>query len=159
MTQFCWFVGDWQMDSVALYSVVFFQFLGRIPPHAKISAHAPGATMPIYEYQCQACQHAYEEMQKITEAPLTECPACHQPQLQRLVSAAGFQLKGTGWYATDFKNAGKPKSQPPATAKSTHSGAKTGEGTSAVAKEATAGSTDTAKSAASSDKAGTGTAG
>lgn len=63
--------------------------------------------MPIYEYQCGECGHRLEAFQKMTDQPLTECPNCHKAQLQKLVSAAGFQLKGTGWYATDFKNKGK----------------------------------------------------
>lgn len=65
--------------------------------------------MPIYEYQCSACGHQLEAFQNMSEAPLTDCPHCHQPNLQKLVSAAGFQLKGTGWYATDFRNKGKPE--------------------------------------------------
>jgi putative FmdB family regulatory protein len=65
--------------------------------------------MPIYEYQCTACGHQLEAFQSMSEAPLADCPACHQAKLQKLVSAAGFQLKGTGWYATDFKNKGKPE--------------------------------------------------
>lgn len=67
--------------------------------------------MPIYEYQCQVCGHKLEAMQKMSEAPLTDCPACHKPALSKLISAAGFQLKGTGWYATDFKNKGKPETK------------------------------------------------
>ncbi|HDL8090433.1 TPA: FmdB family zinc ribbon protein [Yersinia enterocolitica] len=59
--------------------------------------------MPIYEYACSACNHRLEKLQKFSDAPLTQCPACHQPALSKLISAAGFQLKGTGWYATDFK--------------------------------------------------------
>ena len=65
--------------------------------------------MPTYEYQCQACGHQLEAFQKITEAPLTDCPTCHQPSLSKLVSASNFQLKGTGWYATDFRDTGKAK--------------------------------------------------
>jgi putative FmdB family regulatory protein len=65
--------------------------------------------MPIYEYSCGACGHHLEAIQKMTEELLTECPECHKPKLTKLVSAAGFQLKGTGWYATDFKNKGKPE--------------------------------------------------
>lgn len=65
--------------------------------------------MPIYEYQCNSCGHRLESFQKISEEPLKECPKCHENALQKLVSAAGFQLKGTGWYATDFKDKGKPK--------------------------------------------------
>jgi putative FmdB family regulatory protein len=63
--------------------------------------------MPTYEYQCSQCQHRLEAFEKITDIPLTDCPACRNPALQRLVSAAGFQLKGSGWYATDFRNKGK----------------------------------------------------
>ena len=63
--------------------------------------------MPIYEYQCGACGHHMEAFQKMTEAALTVCPECQKETLQKMVSAAGFQLKGTGWYATDFKNKGK----------------------------------------------------
>lgn len=66
--------------------------------------------MPIYEYQCSVCGHQLEVMQKMSEAPLTECPECHKPALSKLVSAAGFQLKGTGWYATDYSAKGKAKS-------------------------------------------------
>lgn len=64
--------------------------------------------MPIYEYQCRSCQHHLEAMQKMSDEPLRVCPACKKDQLSRLVSASGFHLKGTGWYATDFKN--KPAS-------------------------------------------------
>lgn len=59
--------------------------------------------MPIYEYACDQCGHKFEALQKMTDAKLTNCPACQQSSLRKLVSAAGFQLKGTGWYATDFK--------------------------------------------------------
>jgi putative FmdB family regulatory protein len=60
--------------------------------------------MPIYEYQCTACGHAFDTLQKVSEPALTDCPACQQANLQKMVSAPSFQLKGTGWYATDFKN-------------------------------------------------------
>ena len=60
--------------------------------------------MPIYEYQCRACGHRLESLEKIGDAPLTDCPECHRSTLEKLISAAGFQLKGSGWYATDFKN-------------------------------------------------------
>ena len=63
--------------------------------------------MPIYEYRCAECGHQEEFLQKISEKPLTECPACHKPGLKKLLSAAGFQLKGSGWYATDFKSGAK----------------------------------------------------
>lgn len=63
--------------------------------------------MPIYEYRCAACGHELEMLQKLSEAPLVDCPACGKGALTKLVSAAGFQLKGSGWYATDFKNSGR----------------------------------------------------
>ncbi len=63
--------------------------------------------MPIYEYRCEACGHQEEFLQKISEPPLTECPVCKKKTFNKLLSAAGFQLKGSGWYATDFKNKGK----------------------------------------------------
>ena len=67
--------------------------------------------MPIYEYRCQACGHQEEFLQRVNEPPFTECPVCHKPTFQKLLSAAGFQLKGSGWYATDFKGAGKRQAE------------------------------------------------
>ena len=63
--------------------------------------------MPIYEYRCNVCGHQEEHLQKVSEAPLTVCPACGKPEYRKQLSAAGFQLKGTGWYATDFKGGSK----------------------------------------------------
>ncbi|MDE2235641.1 MAG: zinc ribbon domain-containing protein [Gammaproteobacteria bacterium] len=63
--------------------------------------------MPIYEYKCEACGHYLEALQKLNEAPLTQCPECGQPALHKLISAAGFRLKGSGWYETDFKSGSK----------------------------------------------------
>jgi putative FmdB family regulatory protein len=63
--------------------------------------------MPIYEYRCTSCGHEKEVLQKMSDAPLKECPACGKPTLAKLISAAGFQLKGSGWYATDFKGGSK----------------------------------------------------
>ncbi|NEX22630.1 zinc ribbon domain-containing protein [Thiorhodococcus mannitoliphagus] len=59
--------------------------------------------MPFYEYRCDECGHELEKMQKISDAPLTDCPECGKPALKKLISAAGFRLKGGGWYETDFK--------------------------------------------------------
>ncbi|UTA49096.1 zinc ribbon domain-containing protein [Simiduia sp. 21SJ11W-1] len=64
--------------------------------------------MPIYEYRCGSCGHELEALQKISDAPLTDCPECKQASLAKQVSAAGFRLKGGGWYETDFKG-GKKK--------------------------------------------------
>jgi putative FmdB family regulatory protein len=63
--------------------------------------------MPIYEYRCAACGHQEDHLQKVSEAPLTKCPACGKKKYQKQLSAAGFQLKGSGWYATDFKSTAK----------------------------------------------------
>ncbi len=63
--------------------------------------------MPIYEYQCEACAHQLEALQKISDAPLLECPSCKAPRLRKKISAAGFRLKGGGWYETDFKSGDK----------------------------------------------------
>ncbi|MDQ2077908.1 zinc ribbon domain-containing protein [Marinimicrobium sp. ABcell2] len=63
--------------------------------------------MPIYEYQCESCQHEFEALQKLSEAPLVDCPACAQPALIKKISAAGFRLKGSGWYETDFKSSNR----------------------------------------------------
>ena len=65
--------------------------------------------MPIYEYECSECGHYMEAIQRISEDPLKECPACGQPALTKLISAAGFRLKGTGWYVTDFRDKNKSK--------------------------------------------------
>ncbi len=65
--------------------------------------------MPIYEYECQACGHRLEALQRLSDDPLTDCPACGEARLVKLVSAASFQLKGTGWYVTDFRDKGKKK--------------------------------------------------
>lgn len=63
--------------------------------------------MPIYEYRCSECGFEQEYLRKVSDAPLTECPQCKQPTFQKKLTAAGFQLKGTGWYATDFRDSGK----------------------------------------------------
>jgi len=94
--------------------------------------------MPIYEYRCSSCGHELEALQKLSEAPLTTCPSCSKDELVKLVSAAGFHLKGSGWYATDFKSSGKA---PAKTANATGSDAKGGEAKSGDAKGETKGET------------------
>jgi len=64
--------------------------------------------MPIYEYVCQQCGHELEKLQKMSDSPLMDCPNCNTPSLSKKISAAGFQLKGSGWYVTDFRDKGKP---------------------------------------------------
>ena len=62
--------------------------------------------MPLYEYRCSSCGHQQEFLQKVGDAPITVCTQCGKPSFSKMVTAAGFQLKGSGWYATDFKNTG-----------------------------------------------------
>ena len=73
--------------------------------------------MPIYEYRCTSCGHELEALQKLSDAPLIECPACQAAALIKKVSAAGFQLKGSGWYVTDFRNSGAKQPAKDAAAK------------------------------------------
>jgi len=68
--------------------------------------------MPIYEYRCDACGFQKEHLQKMSEPQLTTCPGCGKESYSKLLSAAGFQLKGNGWYATDFKGGSKPAAKP-----------------------------------------------
>jgi putative FmdB family regulatory protein len=65
--------------------------------------------MPIYAYRCSACGHAQDHLQKMSEDPLSTCPACGAAAYTKQVTAAGFQLKGSGWYVTDFRGDGKKK--------------------------------------------------
>jgi len=71
--------------------------------------------MPIYEYRCADCGFEEEYLQKVSEAPLTVCPKCGKPSFRKKLSAAGFQLKGSGWYATDFRGGSKPEAKKEAT--------------------------------------------
>jgi putative FmdB family regulatory protein len=89
--------------------------------------------MPIYEYRCSQCGTEKEYLQKLSDAPITDCPACGNATMVKLVSPAGFQLKGTGWYATDFKQGNKRK--PADGGKS--EGAEKGEGAKADSAEGT----------------------
>ena len=63
--------------------------------------------MPLYEYRCDTCEHEFEALQKMSDESLLHCQACDEPSLRKLVSAAGFSLKGDGWYETDFKSGNK----------------------------------------------------
>lgn len=68
--------------------------------------------MPIYEYRCTDCGLQKEFLQKVSDAPIAACPACGGASFSKMLSAAGFHLKGSGWYATDFKGGGKPAPKP-----------------------------------------------
>lgn len=90
--------------------------------------------MPIYAYKCASCGFAKDVLQKISDAPLTLCPACGAQALAKQLTAAGFQLKGSGWYATDFRNPAKPPEKAGEGAKTAD--AATGDGKPAEAKPA-----------------------
>ena len=117
--------------------------------------------MPIYEYRCASCGHELETLQKLSDAPLTVCPACNKAELVKRVSAAGFQLKGSGWYATDFRNSGaKPSGKAKgangsaaATAEAKTGDAKSGDAASSAATPASGGGAESKPSpTTSSDK-------
>jgi putative FmdB family regulatory protein len=86
--------------------------------------------MPIYAYKCGSCGHAKDVLQKISDAPLTACPACGAESFTKQVTAAGFQLKGSGWYVTDFRggSSAAPAADKPADAAKPADGAKPAEG-------------------------------
>lgn len=107
--------------------------------------------MPIYEYRCQSCAHELERLQKMSDDPLVDCPACGQPALKKLVSAAGFRLKGSGWYETDFKKDRKRNLVDGSSA--------TGESKSESKPEAKAESKSDSGSARGKDKGGSAAAG
>ncbi|MGF1615069.1 MAG: FmdB family zinc ribbon protein [Gammaproteobacteria bacterium] len=103
--------------------------------------------MPIYEYECSACGHRLETIQRMNDPPLETCDNCNQPTLRKMVSAAGFRLKGTGWYVTDFRDKGKPK---PASVKSKDDGGKEASG-GEKKEETTSRQQETCASAAASE--------
>jgi putative FmdB family regulatory protein len=115
--------------------------------------------MPIYEYQCQACHEQFEALQKISDAPLLDCPQCGKPALKKKVSAAAFRLKGSGWYETDFKTGNKKNlvggaesaaagtSKAPSSGESKSSDSKSSEGKSSDSKSSDSKSGDSKKTA------------
>ena len=83
--------------------------------------------MPIYAYRCEACGFAKDVLQSISAAPLTDCESCGKPEFRKQVTAAGFQLKGSGWYVTDFRNGAAPAAKADADAGATSAGASASE--------------------------------
>ena len=112
--------------------------------------------MPIYEYVCQDCGKDIEKLQKLSDEPLTDCPACNQPALKRKVSAAGFRLSGGGWYETDFKSKGQRNLTGKGESTSDSGAGQKSEGGASAKSEAPAGSakSETAKPAAKPKSAG-----
>ena len=108
--------------------------------------------MPIYAYKCESCGHAKDVLQKMSDDPLTKCPSCGAPTFNKQLTAAGFQLKGSGWYATDFKG-GAASTSAPAVA-----GAAGAAGTAVASPSSDAGgSTPSAEPSASAAPAACGT--
>ncbi len=122
--------------------------------------------MPIYAYKCESCGHAKDVLQKMSDAPLTDCPACGASTFKKQLTAAGFQLKGSGWYATDFKGGA---TSAPAIDKSgggsdsgtgeSKADVKTGTKTEAKTDTGTASKTESKSSDSASSKAPTASAG
>jgi putative FmdB family regulatory protein len=110
--------------------------------------------MPIYEYRCSECGFQDEFLQKLSDPLMTVCPSCGKESLKKLLSAAGFQLKGSGWYATDFKGSGAK----PAASSGSNPDTKAGGGDSA-AKPSGEGSSSDSAATATPKTAPTGTAG
>lgn len=107
--------------------------------------------MPIYEYQCDSCEHEFETLQKMSDPLLTDCPACDEQALRKKVSAAAFRLKGGGWYETDFKTGNKKNV---AGEKSADGGSKGGAAKESGKEGATGGSNKSETKAGSGSKSG-----
>ena len=105
--------------------------------------------MPIYEYRCQGCSAEVEKLQKIADEPLRDCPKCGEPKLQRKISAAGFRLKGGGWYETDFKKSGKKNLAGEGNGDSGKGGGESGKSESAAAPAASSSTSSPAAPSAS----------
>jgi len=119
-------------------SLGFFQFFVSVPFLSSECA------MPIYAYRCAACGFEHEALQKVSEALLTDCPSCGKPSLEKQVTAAGFQLKGSGWYVTDFRDGGKkPESK---------SDSKSGAGSESTSAESTSSDSKSSDSKSSDSK-------
>ncbi len=113
--------------------------------------------MPIYAYRCEACGFARDILQKISDAPLTECESCGKPAFKKQLTAAGFQLKGSGWYVTDFRggsNSSNQSNKPNAEGTSAPAAVSASSNESAPAKSesgSTSAATDSKPAAASSN--------
>jgi putative FmdB family regulatory protein len=116
--------------------------------------------MPIYEYRCSVCGYQNDYLQKISEPPLTECPECGKSTFTKQVTAAGFQLKGTGWYATDFRNNGTASAGAKKDGKGEPAGSGKGDAAAGSGKSegaAASGATESASSSTGAAASGAGT--
>ncbi len=115
--------------------------------------------MPIYEYRCAACGFQKEYLQKLSDPRLTVCPECGKETFDKMLTAAGFQLKGSGWYATDFKNSGKTTATSTGSTKAGEGAAKTETKTDSSAKPEPAAKAEPAAKPAPAAASGTGSSG
>ena len=106
--------------------------------------------MPIYAYKCESCGHAKDVLQKMSDDPLTKCPSCGAPTFNKQLTAAGFQLKGSGWYATDFKGGAASTSAPAVAGATGAAGAAGAPGSAGAVDNAGAASTSSDAGASSS---------
>jgi putative FmdB family regulatory protein len=109
--------------------------------------------MPIYAYRCDSCGHEKDVLRKLSDAPLTQCPECGKDTFSKQVTAAGFQLKGSGWYVTDFRGGNNGSNGKSSNASNGESGGKTDASDSAPAKSDSAAASDSSASSKSSDSA------
>lgn len=108
--------------------------------------------MPIYEYRCSSCGFQKEFLQKVTDPLKTVCPECNKQTFSKMLTAAGFQLKGSGWYATDFRNSGaKPAAKPDAKSTTTAGGNDKSSTTTSDGKDQSSTGTSDGKDSAKSD--------
>jgi putative FmdB family regulatory protein len=107
--------------------------------------------MPIYAYKCESCGHTKDVLQKMSDAPLSDCPQCNAPAFKKQVTAAGFQLKGSGWYATDFRG-GNSAASAPASSEAAPAGATSADTASITSSAAPASAPAAAPAALTSGK-------
>ncbi|NBQ86859.1 MAG: zinc ribbon domain-containing protein [Betaproteobacteria bacterium] len=112
--------------------------------------------MPIYAYKCESCGHSKDVLQKISDAPLTECPACGKASFAKQLTAAGFQLKGSGWYVTDFRGGNNSGNSGGSASTGTASG---GDAAKGEAPKTDGGSTESSGSSGKTEAATTAAAG
>ncbi|MBI1892414.1 MAG: zinc ribbon domain-containing protein [Burkholderiales bacterium] len=98
--------------------------------------------MPIYAYRCQNCGFAKDVLQKVSDVPLTDCPSCNQPTFKKQLTAAGFQLKGSGWYVTDFRGGNSSNGGKTGSTESSASSTASDTGTAAASADTSGGKSD-----------------
>lgn len=139
------------VDVAARFALSTWCIIVFLVLHRHFSSLIQSSPMPIYEYRCDSCGFQKEFLQRMSDARLTDCPECKKPTLSKMVTAAGFQLKGSGWYATDFRSGGSntAEARKKAESKQTDTTAKA-EGGQAESGAAAAAKTETSKAESAS---------